>query len=265
MSPVFIHSDLIRSRTLYGNRIQTNDIAGFARAAHHWLAEEFGPDLIFPAFNYDFGRTRLLDVNQDPVQVGVLPEYLRTQPEFHRTPVPFFSAIAPFPIPLDTGEACRPLGQGSVFQWLTEQNGDIVFMGCPIDAMTYIHYAESSLPQGPAYRYDKTFPGRIKIGDETRPVTCTMHVRPMGVPMDYDFGIIERDLREAKILKNLDKKGQVVRAACRDLLDFFLARYQEDPLYGLTQEARNALAPLTANGASRVRIQDFEPAKGEDA
>ena len=254
--PAFIHSDLIRSLGLFGDRIQDKSEAGFVKAALDYLNQEFGPDLIFPAFNFDFPTRGVFDMENDPVQVGMIPEMLRGHKDFCRSWIPFFSTLSQGPSPIDYSPHCFPLGQDSIFQWLTKNDATLVFMGCSLEAMTYIHYAESLIPGGPVYRYDKKFTGNILGDEKSRPISCTMHVRPMGLDIAYDFDQLKGDLRSQNILLPHDPQGIMETASCTQILAHFLEHYEKDPLYGLTPDSKRKLETHTRKG--RLRLQDFE-------
>src|SRR6476659_10041293 len=126
--PVFVHSDAFRAATLVP---ATRDRRAFLDSHVHLLRDiSFGRSLLLPAFNYDFPRTRSFDVASDPVQLGPIPEHFRATCADWRTPVPIFSVMGIGTEPwISWGEFTDPFGPDSIFAWLIEHDGVILYYG----------------------------------------------------------------------------------------------------------------------------------------
>ena len=84
----------------------------------------------------------------------------------------------------------------------------------------------------------------------------SMHVRPMGVSLEYDFLRLEADLVEAGILVKED--SWFGRLSCALLMEFWLKKMREDPFYFLGDDSREFFVGATGNGNRRVEIESFE-------
>ena len=59
-----------------------------------FLKDELGEkNLIFPSFNYQFGKSLKFDLIKDISEVGSLSEWVRTRSGFYRSHSPFFSIL----------------------------------------------------------------------------------------------------------------------------------------------------------------------------
>lgn len=110
--------------------------------------------VIMPAFSYCFrktdGVTGTFDRNNTPAQVGAIAEQFRIWPGTERTSSPTHSftlwgsvksRISP------QNNPASPLGQGSVLDWLHEQeDGAVVMLGTRFDSLSFGHFIEISTP-----------------------------------------------------------------------------------------------------------------------
>ena len=207
--PIFLHSDstkgFIAAKKL-GAKIDPQHIAKSLYEFLCGLTPNQSQSLIFPAFNYDYGKTRHFNVDHDAVQVGVLPEWVRNNTNFNRTEVPFFSFLSQIDLDLkvDQDICVDPFGKNSAFHKLLEMDANIHLFGAPISSLTIIHYVEQ-VTGPPKYRYEKDFPGKIISGQSEKLCSFSMHVRPLGANLNYDFSRLESDLINAPILRKAAK------------------------------------------------------------
>ena len=256
--PYFIHSDVFAIRDILSPQKRAKKINDLLSAHHEYLQDVFGPKLIFPAFNYDFGGSRIFSVDEDKIQVGGLPEFLRTQGDYNRTCVPFFSALTKSDIHLnETKGQITPFGSGSIFEYLHKKHGTIVFYGAGFSSFTFIHYIEDILGP-PPYRYDKTFEGMIESAGNQTSVSVGMHVRPLGKELDYEWHKMEQDLSDSGVLVTSEVHPKFKFAACKTLIDFYETKLTEDPFYMLDPNCKQTFIDLTAGGTKRLTLRDFE-------
>ncbi|MEO1047124.1 MAG: AAC(3) family N-acetyltransferase [Pseudomonadota bacterium] len=259
-TPWFIHSDIARGMIAAKRCNATIDPKSIQQSLMSFLTSGNSSGqagLIFPAFNYDYGRTRVFNVLEDPVQVGGLPEWVRAGASMPRTHVPFFSFLSSRDLALDTRGEINPFGKDSGFQWLVDHDATIVLFGAPLLSLTFIHYVEE-VSGGPVYRYIKQFPGKVVGPEGAAPCDFAMHVRPMGVHMDYDWPRLEEDLRNQNILQTSETAPTLQWLNARRLLEYWGGRISSDPLYLLDEPSRSYFGPVTQNGTGRVRQEDFE-------
>jgi aminoglycoside 3-N-acetyltransferase len=256
--PVFVHSDPLRTASLVP---PTRDRKAFLDS-HVALLREIsnGRSLIAPAFNYDFPRTRLFDVNNDPVQVGPVPEQFRTTAAEWRTHVPIFSVCGIGKDPgLPWGEMTDPFGPESIFAWLVANDAVILYYGGTFHYNTIVHYAER-LTGGPLYRYDKIFSGDVRTeSGSVEHGSLNYHVRPLGTGLDYDWDRLLEEALTAGVCRRLESNPQILAASSRELCDLWTTAMQRDPLALLDAATRAWVAPKLNGLGRRFEIGDFEP------
>lgn len=259
--PVLVHSDIgrgILTAKRGGFEISPGDIPGSLTDFLARLCSDGKEALTFPAFNYDFGSTLIFDLENDPIQVGALPESLRIAGEFERTEVPFFSFLRlEAATPLDEGPVL-PFGEKSFFGHLSNEDGTILLLGVGVEALTFIHHVESSMIGGPPYRYEKAFSGVIR--KQGRDVKCSvsMHVRPSGLWLEYDWPKIEQELRRYGVMKEFAELPGLLAISARAAKSVLLERLQADPLYLLEPSSRRRVESHLVKGTTRLKIEDFE-------
>lgn len=258
--PMFVHSDMWRAMIAAKRAGARIDPRTVQLSLIGFLTEQVkgGADsLIFPAFNYDYGSKRVFDVDSDPVQVGALPEWLRQQPGTYRSQVPFFSVLSRRELGLAIDGPINPFGQASVFQWLVDHDATLTLFGAPLRSLTFIHYIEE-MTGGPVYRYEKAFPGQIVSGGVTTPCDFSMHVRPMGVHLDYDYPRLEADLLARGLLNCSNVAPTVQSLNAGALLEYWGNQIAADPFYLLDEPSRSFFKKATDGGRNRVQQKDFE-------
>lgn len=255
--PVFVHSDAFRTARL----VQRGRNRAEFLTAHITLLRDIsvGRDLWIPTFNYDFPKTRVFDVSTDPAELGPIPEHFRTTAADWRTPVPIFSVAGIGTTPaVGWGDNTDPFDDNSIFGKLVESDGAVLYYGDTFSCNTIIHYAERT-SGGPAYRYDKAFPGRVVMPDGTseRGSLC-YHVRPLGTGLDYDWpGLLESALA-AGVCRRVDGHGDLLVASARGLCELWLMQLKVDPLALLDAKTRVWVEPALEDLGRRFMLGDFE-------
>jgi aminoglycoside 3-N-acetyltransferase len=255
--PVFDHSDPFRAAPLVK---KTRDRAAFLRS-HLELLEwaTKGTHMWMPAFNYDFPRTKIFNIEHDPAQLGPIPEEFRTSGSEWRTPIPIFSVTGTGENPgIEWGERTDPFGDKSLFAKLIEREGVILYYGDTFHYNTIVHYAERKAG-GPVYRYDKIFPGTVIYSDDRRvDGSLNYHVRPLGSGLDYDWPRIhKRALDTGACVQSIDYP-QIFAARAETLVDFFVDEMNDDPLALLNDETREWVEPALDRLGRRFELADFE-------
>lgn len=257
--PLFIHSGIgksVKAAQAGGTQIEGDVKAGLIGFFAGFVGDD--PDrLIFPAFNYDYGRTRIFNVDSDPVQVGSLPEYVRASGQYRRSEIPFFSISSAKDLALDTAGEINPFGVKSGFQWLLDQDATLMFAGAALSSITFIHFVEE-ISGKPVYRYEKSFPGQVVKDGEARGCDLRMHVRPMGVHMDYDWPRLEHDLLAAGIMKHAAYSRDIMWMNTRKLTEFWGNKIADNPLYLLDGLALDHFKGATNHGRRRVSREEYE-------
>jgi len=259
--PVFVHSDLhegFRLMRRLGVEIQGVDIVSSMVQFMSEICEVKTSDLIFPGFNYDFGKSLVFDVEKDPVQVGAIPEALRSSASYQRTLVPFFSSLHAQEAPSFNDTELNLWGETSIFGLLAQQRGTILLFGTGIQSLTFLHHIEASVPGGPLYRYDKIFHGTVRSGAHTKSCSVRMHVRPVGIPLNYDWPKIESLLRATESLQNIGGTAGALAISASSAKDVLLKALSEDPYFMLDDETVERVTKIVEKNSGRLKIEDFE-------
>jgi len=257
-SPLFVHSDLSKVFHLFRGNIEKPTPNYVAKAGFEFLKSIFPNELFFPAFNYDFGNKLIFDVDNDPVQVGSLPEYIRVNTDYIRSTFPFFSSLSKQKKFENIQNYYQPFGKCSVFEWMHKKQGYIIFFGAPFSSFTFLHYIENLLDDGPVYRYKKIFNGKVIKNKKPHDVICDMHVRPKFSNLEYDWDLMEKELTAENILRSHKLSNFIKYASTEDLVDFFKSKFEADRSYSLIEKSKKYFKGLTKGYTSRVRISDFE-------
>ena len=228
-----------------------------------------GSDLWMPTFNYEFCRGSTYDVRNTPSQTGVLSEYFRTKVGTWRSPVPVFSVSGvgrkPFPkeSPWSDTSVIEPFGSTGVFAELVRQRGAVLMAGCDLRFLTLTHYAEVHQGRTPPYRYDKDFPGimRLQNGQELSAVV-RYHVTPLHDRVTYNWNSVRDHMLTAGILRALPywNEGWLLNAS--GFVKAWQERTSDDPLWALSSHSRSWVEPMLDKLGRRFRQSDFESENG---
>ena len=261
LGPIFVHSDIGRALLVMkrkGISVNSKNICLSLLNFLISLANNDQTGIVLPAFNYDFGKTRTFRPFFDPIQVGAFPEWVRVNCDFNRSEVPFFSTLSMQNSKQNNNQVINPFGDQSSFAQLAKDDGTIVLLGTNISRMTFIHYVEE-ISGKPCYRYDKNFRGKIFI-DEDNSYSCDvcMHVRPMGVHLDYDWKRLNEELIFEGILQMDEDASELKYIQARKLIEYWGNKISSDPLYLLDQQSRKNFKGATSNGTTRISIEKYE-------
>jgi aminoglycoside N3'-acetyltransferase len=255
--PVFAHSDAFRAARLIK---PVRDRTAFLDAHIELLKDAAeGRTLMIPTFNYDFGRTRVLDLTRSESQLGPVTERFRTTAAQWRTPVPIFPVAGIGEKPRQSwGEGTDPFGDDSIFAELIDQDGVILYYGDTFDSNTLVHRAER-IHGGPVYRYDKVFPGTvIHENGSSEGGSLVYHVRPLGTGLDYDWARLQDEALAAGVCRRLDGSPEVLAASARGLHDLWVSDMKRDPFALLDDKTRKWAEPAIEELGRRFVLTDFE-------
>ncbi|MDA8746199.1 AAC(3) family N-acetyltransferase [Rubripirellula amarantea] len=259
--PVLVHADLMRARSFVG---PVTSRQAMLAAQVEVLREACGSRPFWsPCFNYDFCKTGEVDLRSAKSQVGPLGEYLRTHSDFWRSTDPVFSICGDGRVIEDnTSSTIEAFGPLSGLAQLYSRGGAVLFYGAALSSATILHFAET-LSGGPVYRYDKVFSGTmVSLDGVNRATDYIYHVRPMGWSLDYDWTRIRNDLIDQNLIRQQTFRGEEVAMACvvADLVDYWVERLSDDPLYFLDSDTRAKVESLKLSRGQRVSRNEFEQA-----
>ncbi|MBN2084609.1 MAG: AAC(3) family N-acetyltransferase [Anaerolineales bacterium] len=209
--------------------------AGGPETVIQGLLETLGPDgtLLMPALTWErvTPENPIFDIRHTPSNVGIIPETFRTRPGTLRSLHPTHSVCAAGPLAAELIEAhaadSTPCGPHSPFRANAERGGQILFLGCGLEANTTMHAVEEIIV--PAYLFDPPIEYRLTLADgsERRKSYAPRNFR--GWRQRYD--------RAAEILRPPDLIRATVAGAVSVLLDAAalwdaaLAVLRKDPLF----------------------------------
>jgi len=173
----------------------------------------------------------VFDLRNTPSNVGVIPETFRTRPGTLRSLHPTHSVCAAGLLAAELVKAhaadSTPCGPHSPFRAVAERGGQILFLGCGLEANTAMHAVEEIVV--PPYLFDPPVEYRLILADgsERRKIYAPHNFR--GWRQRYD--------RAAEILRPPDLIRASVAGAVSILLDAAalwaaaLAALRTDPLF----------------------------------
>ncbi|MES2353818.1 MAG: AAC(3) family N-acetyltransferase [Pseudomonadota bacterium] len=257
--PVIVHSDLFRAACFVPPAIDRQQLLSH----HRDFLDSLGVRLQIPAFNYQFPRTRSVDLRTASTELGPLGDFMRDQWATARTFDPVFSFLLQqetAPVNLDDG-LYTAFGPQSRFPYVVAEGGAIVMYGAALSSLTMLHHAEV-VSGGPLYRYDKEFYGRVTDWQARESqVRFRYHVRPQGVHLDYDWSRIQLLLAERQVLRWIQDERKVLGFVldAQQLVDTLVAALKTDPLWLLDAQSREWVEPKLQKLGRRFVLADFEP------
>lgn len=257
--PLFVHSDLLGAHCYVGKRLKRHELL----ATHLNVLEHVagGRPVWMPCFNYDYTKTRFIDLREAPCQLGPLAEFMRQLPDVWRSTDPVFSVCGngePFGCVPDERQVA--FGDRSVFAELYRRDATLLFYGASFSSATAIHYAEF-LSGGPIYRYDKVFSGQVIDNDGTKhQLDYVYHVRPWGRDLDYHWPRITAEAVTDGIIREVRTQGRLSSyvVPIRRLIDYWVAALDRDPFYLLNESSLTWVQPHYQVVGRRFDISEFE-------
>ena len=227
-SLVFVHSSLFQL-----GRPEEAPIKQLPRLLYQTLRRIIGDGgtVAVPTFNFDFCRGETFDRQHTPSEgMGAFSEYIRKLPEARRSPHPMQSIAA---VGARAGELCGRDTPGafddrSSFDALFDYDAQILMVGCDINAVSLVHWAEQRV--GVPYRYFKEFTGRYRDGDRIERRTYRMYARDLRQDPEVLVYPVGKQLRRRSELRRLRLGAGVVEACrARDFAPAALQLLRRDP------------------------------------
>jgi len=252
-----VHTDISRINlkilrdSKYGEKPQ-------ARAINYLIQNHDHEEIWFPAYNYDFGITKIFNPEIDGTNVGAINSIALKMPNSIRTFTPMYSYVG-FGTSLqpEIKDVYRPFGSGSELQTLLNLDADILFYGANINSFTFIHYIEEQ--NQIEYRYTKMLKGALQVNKKLHSISIELKVRPFGKFFNYDWGKIENDLRSNKVIRSIKNiESENIAFKLSESLEFITKQLELDPYYLLDQQTKEWVIPLLRDKKRPFLIEDFE-------
>jgi aminoglycoside 3-N-acetyltransferase len=254
---LLIHTDILRAV-----KLPRSEGKSFFKTHTEFIQEilDNQGQLYFPAFNYTCLKTGEFRVDTDPIVVGMFNEYLRQNEGYFRSETPVFSFISNKPIlnNITPKSTIDPFDKTSLFDDLYNSKAVLLHYGSPFSSSTIIHYIER-ISNVLTYRYDKNFKINIINSNNIYDCTLKLHVRPMGLDLDYDWNRLQKDLIEKKILhEHISGRANIRWLNISDLVEYWLNHLQKDPLFLLNVESKIRVNKRLESLGRPFKIVDFE-------
>lgn len=201
---LFIHSD-IRGFRQPDKTNSREEILGFYT---HALMSAVGSKgtIAVPAYFYEYAREGIpFDVDNSPVSgsLGALSQWIASQPGVIRScnPLQSIAALGFKARELSGSDSTAGYGVDSPWHQLRILRGKFLFLGAPIQSMTFVHHIEQQY--GVPHLYCKIYPYPvIKDGVklDRHPISA---VRYLDYSIEYDLGAYQRKLEALGVLKSV--------------------------------------------------------------
>ena len=253
--PYLIHSDLFKTFGLIKEVYkETKGQISPLELHFNLLSNLFSKEnIILPSFNYDFPRTKFYDTKLTTSQVGSLTNYVLENQFLSRTKTPIFSFLTDIKDVLCGHNF--PFSTGSVFDFVNNNDGTIVFYGAEISSCTFLHYVENQFGP-PVFRYDKKFIGSISDGQTISNTFVEFHARPLGLELDYNWDLLLKLLEENNVIHKLANNLFAVKA--KDLLSVWGNFYTKNQFDILSIQTKDVVINKFNSIGRRFIQKDFE-------
>jgi len=213
-------------------------LEGGAEAVIRAFENAIGPTgtLILPTYTLSFLKGEPYDHESSASEVGQLTECFRKQSGVTRTFQPLYShAIRGAKRSYyEENPSSNSFGPESLFERLRQDNAQILFFGCSMEAATFLHYVEQSV-EAP-YRFLKTFKGAITKDGQTVTGEIQHYARYWNVPVANDFSRFEKRVRDKGIAKTTELgRGELICLRAKDFYEEAVSAFREDTFYFLRE------------------------------
>lgn len=206
-------------------------------ALHEGLRAAIGPagTVAAPAFYYDYarhGRTFVVEKSPPDASLGLYPRFLFNQPGVRRSlnPITSIQALGPQAEVICPHLSAYGYGHASPWARLLDLNAWCLFLGAPLQAMTFVHHVEAMV--GVPHLYNKLHRPPIEAGGRRIELPAVTAVRYLDFAITYRLARLEAELHRRGMLRTLDHWGgnaQLVRL--RDVEQVLVEALARDPYF----------------------------------
>ena len=241
----------------------STDRAEILESSFHLLRTYTGKVSVWlPAFNYELTSTGFGKHEPEAITTGALNSYIWREKSEWKSQDPIFSLVGwgekPNTFQLQALELA-PYGKDSIFEELINSDTQILSFGLGIsDGATFMHMVETNRPQGPLYRYWKTFEGMYDLNGQIKNLSLRMHCRPAGYALEYDLPRLNADLIANKLVEVLNPELSIYLGKISEIYQFWLERATVDPYYLLAPRVAGTFSRLRGKLGREFWLEDFE-------
>ncbi|TXD39729.1 hypothetical protein FRC96_06500 [Lujinxingia vulgaris] len=225
---VFMHSSLFQLGLLQGATP-----AAIPELIYETLREHLGPQatIAVPTFNFGFCRGELFDRTSTPSrQMGALAEFVRTLPHARRSahPMQSIAAVGPLAAALTAPDTAGAFERGGSFDTLIEYDAQILTLGCGLERVSLVHWAEERV--GVPYRAWKSFCAPYRSAGVARMRTYRMYARDLSLGLQANITPLTAALTHNRQLHH-HRLGasQLTSVSSRDFVNTAIALLEANP------------------------------------
>ncbi len=234
---LLVHSDL-RGFRIPAQTKTRNDILQFYYDTFEKILGKEGT-LAVPAYFYEYARFGLpFDVDKSPVSdpLGSFSQWFINLPQRVRScnPLQSIAAVGKHAHELSGSNSLSGYGVTSPWHKLRKLKGKIVFLGAPVQSMTYVHYVEQHY--GVPHLYFKIYPYPvIKKGKELSTHTISA-VRYLDYAITYDLAAYKQQLEKEGVLHTHHVQGVPISAVDAEAAyQIGISQLDQNPYFFLKQ------------------------------
>lgn len=199
---LFVHSDL-RAFGLPHEKKSREEILQFYFDGFQSVLGP-GGTLAVPAYFYEYARFGIpFDVDHSPVSssLGLFSQWINERKDRVRScnPLQSVAAVGKRAEELAGGDQLSGYGITSPWHRLRQMQGKFLFLGAPLQSMTYVHYIEQHY--GVPHLYFKIYPYPVIKDGKTLPGKPISAVRYLEFAVEYDIGPFRTRLEQEGILR----------------------------------------------------------------
>lgn len=247
---VFVHSDL-RVFGIPAKAQSRQEILQFYQKAFESI---LGPEgtLAVPTYFYEYARHGIpFDVDSSPVStsLGSFSQWINEQPNRIRScnPLQSIAAIGKNAEKLAGGHSLAGYGVSSPWHFLRILNGKILFLGAPVQAMTYVHHIEQEY--GVPHLYFKIYPYPVIKKGKQLPGNPISAVRYLAFAIEYNLAAFEKELERQGVLRSCPLNGVTIKIVnAEDAFQVGIACLSQNPYAFLKQAPQFVPGTIPTDG-----------------
>lgn len=202
--------------------------------------------LAVPAYFYEYAREGIpFDVDHSPVSasLGLFSQFVTAEQGSIRScnPLQSLCALGKHAHELAGGLSLSGYGVNSPWHKLRKMGGKILFLGAPLQSMTFVHYIEQHF--GVPHLYFKLYPYPVIKNGQRVPGNPISAVRYLEYNVEYDLSLFESRLMKKNLLHQ-DPTGLVKIVTAEDAYKIGLEGLNETPYFFLKQPPKFILGKI---------------------
>ncbi|RAL20740.1 hypothetical protein DL240_15595 [Lujinxingia litoralis] len=242
---VFVHSSLFRLGLLQGATP-----TAIPELIFETLREHLGhrATICVPTFNFGFCRGEFFDRASTPSrQMGALAEFVRTLPHARRSahPMQSIAAVGPLAAALTAPDTAGAFERGSSFDTLIEYDARVLTLGCGLERVSLVHWAEERV--GVPYRAWKSFQAPYRSAGVARLRTYRMYARDLSLGLQSNIAPLTHALhRDRQLGERRVGASTLISVSSRDFVNQAIGLLEANPWALVTHRGTDGSLPRSS-------------------